>query len=229
MLDPRRLLARLRLPRSRAWRAALLAGIAVLVGTVSWVLWPRARAFAVEVHDYLGLRLVEGHAELIETAARESEVDPHLLGAIMFLESRGRGGQTSHAGAHGLMQLVPAAASDAARRLGIPEPTVEELRDDDILNVRLGAAHLAWLLEHRGEWSLEAVLVSYNAGRAKLFRWIERYGSYEAWRERELERHVAGKPTTGTLEYATKALAVRALLRERGAIRPVPGVEAAEE
>ncbi len=190
-----------------------------MIGVGSWLLWPVARAFAVEIKDGLGLDLVEGHVELIEEAAGESHVDPLLVAAIMFMESRGRGGQTSYAGAHGLMQLVPGAAGDAARRLGIPEPSVEQLLADDRLNVRLGAAHLAWLLEHRGEWSLEAVLVSYNAGRAKLMRWIDRHGGYEAWRTYEHGRYEAGEETTGTLEYATKALAVRELLRERGVIQ----------
>jgi soluble lytic murein transglycosylase-like protein len=198
----------------------LLAGA---VGASCLVLWPKARAFAADIQDQLGVRLVEGHADLIDEAARESGVDPYLIGAVMFMESRGRGSQTSHAGAHGLMQLMPAAAEDAARRLNLPAPTVEEVLDDDRLNVRLGAAHLAWLLEHRGEWDLEAVLVSYNAGRTRLMRWIERHGSYAAWRAYEHGRYEAGEETTGTLEYATNAIAKRALLRERGVIRPVEG------
>ena len=218
-----RWLARVRLPASRPARALVLVGLAAGVTYVSWTLWPKARAFAVDVNDSLGMRLVEGHADRIDAAARESGVDPFLVAAIMFMESRGRGGQTSYAGAHGLMQLVPGAAGDAAKRLGIDAPTVEALRDDDDLNVRLGAAHLAWLLEHRGEWDLEAVLVSYNAGRTKLFRWIDRHGGYDAWRAHEHARHEAGEETTGTLEYATAAIAKRAEFRERGVIRPVEG------
>ncbi len=209
---------RLRLPRSRIARVGILALLLAAVVGGSWWLWPAGYALAVEVRDKLGLRLVEGHAEAIQQAAEESEVDPLLIAAVMFMESRGRGGQTSYAGAHGLMQLIPGAASDAARRLGLPEPSVEELLEDDELNIRLGAAHLAWLLEHRGEWSLEAVLVSYNAGRVKLMRWIEREGSYEAWRRAELGRHRREEKTTGALAYAVKALEVRERLRERGRI-----------
>jgi soluble lytic murein transglycosylase-like protein len=220
-----RLPAWVRVPCSPWARAGVLLVLAGLVTGLSIGLWPAARALAVEVNDQLGLRQVEGHAELIAEAAAESQVDPLLIAAIMFMESRGRAGQTSSAGAHGLMQLVPAAADDASRRLGIPAPTVEHLRDGERINIRLGAAHLAWLLENRGEWNLEAVLVSYNAGRAKLFRWIDRHGSYRAWREYEFDRHAAGEKTTGTLEYATKTLAVMEVLRERGLILPVPGVE----
>lgn len=223
MFEPRRWLPRLRLPASRPGRAAVLVLLAGGVGVLSWTLWPTARAFAANIKDQLGVGMVEDHADLIDEAARESQVDPYLIAAVMFMESRGRGGQTSHAGAHGLMQLIPAAAADAAQRLGLPAPTVEELLEDDRLNVRLGAAHLAWLLENRGEWDLEAVLVSYNAGRTKLLRWIERHGSYAAWRAHEHARYEEGEKTTGTLEYATNAIAKRALFRERGVIRPVEG------
>lgn len=214
-----------RLPRSRAARAAVLAAIAALALAGSWTLWPRTRALAVELKDQLGFVLVERYAKELEAAGRESSVDPPLLAAVMYMESRGRGGRTSHAGAHGLMQLVPAAASDAARRLGLPEPSVEELLEDDGLNIRLGAAHLAWLLQHRGDWSLEQVLVSYNAGRAKLFRWIERDGGYEGWRAQEIRRELAGEETTGALRYALEAIAAREELLARGKIARLPGVE----
>ena len=162
---------RTRLPRGRLWALALLTA-----SVVGWSLWPTARSLAVEVRDGYGMQLVEGHLEIIVASAHESRVDPSLLAAIMFIESHGRGGQTSNAGALGLMQLVPASASDAARRLDLPVPTTDQLLENDRLNVRLGAAHLAWLLEHRGDWSLEQVLVSYNAGRARLLAWMERYG-----------------------------------------------------
>ncbi|MEM9382713.1 MAG: transglycosylase SLT domain-containing protein, partial [Planctomycetota bacterium] len=166
---------------------------------------------------------VEGHADALRSAAAAHDVPLHLLGGIMFAESRGRSGQVSSAGALGLMQLVPGAARDAARRVGLdlPEDAAElerVLLEDDRLNVRLGAAHLAWLLEHRGRWSLEAVLVSYNAGRAKLFRWIDRHGSYEGWVLSEETARARGEPTTGALAYARQVLRARDALRERAVL-----------
>ena len=89
------------------------------------------------------------------------------------------------------------------------------LLEDDGLNVRLGAAHLRWLIDHRGEWDDEAVLVSYNAGRVRLFRWIERDGSYEAWARGEEARARRGERTTGALAYARQVQRVRDLFRAR--------------
>ncbi|MEM9800549.1 MAG: lytic transglycosylase domain-containing protein [Planctomycetota bacterium] len=180
----------------------------------------RVLAHVRERLDERGIDNVAGYGDLLTRAAAEAEVEAALLGGIMFAESRGRPGQTSSAGALGLMQLVPGAARDAARRAEIEVPgddreLAELLLRDDALNVRLGAAHLRWLLDHRGEWSLEAVLVSYNAGRARLFQWIDRHGSYGAWVRSEEEAAARGAPTTGALAYARQVLAAREALRER--------------
>ncbi len=198
--------------------ARILLLLALLMGVVGVSLsrWGPGRAIAVGVRDAIGVRLVEGHGGLLRTAASESGVDVHLLGGIMYAESRGRSGQQSTAGALGLMQLVPAAASDAAKRLGLDPPSSEQLLNDDALNVRLGAAHLAWLLQHRGEWDLEQVLVSYNAGRARLMGWIERAGGYAAWRSGQLAAEAGGHPHTGALHYALSVFEAARTFRARG-------------
>jgi len=203
-----------------------LALVVAMVALLTVWLVPSARrvaySFAYEVKDRLGLRLVEGHAELIRAAAVESQVDALLLAAIMFCESRGRVDAVSSANALGLMQLSLAAASDAAKRLELPEvPTAEQLTSDAELNVRLGAAHLRWLLKHRGDWSIEAVLVSYNAGRARLFGWLEKAGGWDAWVADQEDLIARGEPTSGALTYAREVLVVREELRERGKIVPI--------
>ncbi|HIF40578.1 MAG TPA: lytic transglycosylase domain-containing protein [Planctomycetes bacterium] len=197
----------------------------LLLGVVGFSIygWGPARALGVSVRDYLGVRLVEGHAQLLCQAAEESGVDVALLGGIMYMESRGRPGQRSPAGALGLMQLVPAAAEDAARRLGLPEPSEEQLLGDDELNVRLGAAHLAWLLEHRGPWNLEQVLVSYNAGRSRLMGWIEEAGGYAPWRAEQERAWGSGEPTSGALLYAKGVLEASRTLGARGQLVPAAG------
>lgn len=170
--------------------------------------------------DARALDRIDGLRDVIEAAAAEAGVEPALVAGVVFAESRGVGGQRSSAGALGMMQLIPAAGRDAGRRAGIELPESDEeleaaLLEDDGLNVRLGAAHLRWLIDHRGEWDDEAVLVSYNAGRARLFRWIERDGSYEAWARGEEARARRGERTTGALAYARQVQRVRELFRAR--------------
>jgi soluble lytic murein transglycosylase-like protein len=206
--------------RALAWAGALSL-VALVAGLVLWRPWAEVRAFL----DERGVERVEALAPLIEAASREAGVDPHLVGAIVFLESRGRVDAVSSADALGLMQLVRASASDSAARLGLPEPSRDELLSNAELNLRLGASHLAWLLAHRGEWSLEQVLVAYNAGRGRLQGWIQTAGSYRRWRARELRAIERGDPHTGALAYARRAIQMRDVLEQRGVIRNPLGIE----
>jgi soluble lytic murein transglycosylase len=197
--------------------AAMGGGLVMLLLGIGWKYHAGPGAYVVHAVEHwqeeAGLRRVAGHRERLVRYAAEAGVDPYLLAGVMWSESRGVSGQTSSAGALGLMQLSMAAASDAAKRLGFATPTEEQLLHDQDLNVRLAANHLAWLLEHRGEWTLEAVLVSYNAGRAKLKRWIRAAGGYEEWCETEFQAKREGRRTTGALAYARKTLEVAERLR----------------
>jgi soluble lytic murein transglycosylase-like protein len=180
-----------------------------------WRPWSSVRAY---VGEELGIQRVEALASEIAAAAKESGVDPDLVAAIVFMESRGRVDAVSDKDALGLMQLVSSSATDAAKRLGLPPPTREELLSDAVLNSRLGANHLAWLLENRGDWTEEQVLVAYNAGRSKLMRWMEDAGGWSAWCARERARMESGEPNTGALLYAMRVLDMRELFAKRGRI-----------
>ncbi|MBL4771649.1 MAG: transglycosylase SLT domain-containing protein [Planctomycetes bacterium] len=161
----------------------------------------------------------------LHEAAQESGVDAYMLAGIMYNESRGVGGQTSSAGAMGLMQLSLAAASDAAKRLKLPEPSKKDLLDNSKLNIRLAASHWAWLMKHRGDWSEEAVLVSYNAGRTKLNRWIKAAGSYPKWCKTEVQAEAQNRKSTGALRYARNCQNMARLMRERDTLHALVPAE----
>ena len=60
--------------------------------------------------------------------------------------------------------------------------------------------------------------MSYNAGRARLFGWIEEHGSYEGWVGSEELARAEGRRTTGALAYAREVLEAQDKLEERGAL-----------
>ncbi|MCB9913697.1 MAG: lytic transglycosylase domain-containing protein [Planctomycetes bacterium] len=200
------------------WGFALLAAAGLALA--GWAGYHRP-AIAREVErfatDILVLARVEGYADEIEAAAVEAGLDPCLLAAIVYSESSGKADAVSKVGAVGLMQLVPDAAKDAAKRLGLAEvPSREQLVADPLLNLRLGASHFAWTLRHEGG-DVERALVAYNAGRTRLAGWIREAGSYEAWR--------AGRVAAGdspTLAYARRVLDYRRTFRERGVLFCAP-------
>jgi len=95
----------------------------------------------------------------IESAARENDVAPELLLAVMVQESGGRADAVSSAGAQGLMQLMPATASE----LGIVDPL------DPEQNIRGGARYLSRMRERFGN-DMGLVLAAYNAGPGNVRR-----------------------------------------------------------
>jgi soluble lytic murein transglycosylase-like protein len=203
--------------RRRRRRIFFVAGLVLMLGLTA-VFWRQGRQVVAAVASEVGVRRVELFAEEIRSAATESGVDPYLLAGIMYSESRGQVDARSTVGALGLMQLALSAASDSAGRLGMPAPTEEELLSDARLNIRLGARHVAWLIDHQGDMDLEQLLICYNAGRTKFFRWCDGAGSYSAWRAGELDRMNRGEKNTGTLSYAVNTLAMRDHFARRGVI-----------
>jgi soluble lytic murein transglycosylase len=97
--------------------------------------------------------------------------DPWLVATLARRESRVFPRAASPAGAVGVMQLLPATAADAARRLGVEPPGRAELFDPE-LNITLGTAELARLVAaFDGEWA--PALAGYNAGEAVAREWWE--------------------------------------------------------
>ena len=96
----------------------------------------------------------------IAAAAREFGVEEAIVRAIIHAESAYNPSALSHAGAQGLMQLMPA----TARRFGVADSY------DAGQNIRGGVQYLAWLLKRfNGDLTLAAA--GYNAGEGAVDRY----------------------------------------------------------
>jgi soluble lytic murein transglycosylase len=94
--------------------------------------------------------------------------------AIARQESAFATGAVSHAGARGLMQLMPATARATARAARLPY-SLPRLTRDASYNATLGAAHLGQLIgDLRGSYIL--TFAGYNAGPGRALRWVKAYG-----------------------------------------------------
>jgi soluble lytic murein transglycosylase len=110
------------------------------------------------VTDYTGHRNVEKALQLAVTR-QESQFDIKAH---------------SHAGALGLMQLMPATAKYVARKHRWRYSRTRLTRDPDY-NSRLGTAYLAELLKiYKGSYIM--ALAAYNAGTPRVKRWVRDYG-----------------------------------------------------
>lgn len=80
----------------------------------------------------------------------------------------------SHAGARGLMQLMPGTAREQAGKVGLPYD-FGRLTSDPAYNIMLGSSYFARLLDEFGGHAPLAV-ASYNAGAGNVRRWLRENG-----------------------------------------------------
>jgi soluble lytic murein transglycosylase len=80
----------------------------------------------------------------------------------------------SHAGARGMMQLMPGTAREQAGKMGLGyDPN--RLLTDPSYNVMLGSAYFQRLLDQWGG-NVPLAVASYNAGAGNVRKWIDRFG-----------------------------------------------------
>ena len=104
--------------------------------------------------------------------AKNYRLDPALLAAVIYQESKFDAQARSDRGAIGLMQLLPDTAKGIAERTGGSRFRVDDLYDPEI-NVRYGAWYLRHLLDKYG--SERIALAAYNAGQANVDGWRARH------------------------------------------------------
>jgi len=119
--------------------------------------------------DFGRLRLnTDSFRAEIAAAARDFGVEEAVIRAIMHAESAYNPMAVSHAGAQGLMQLMPATAS----RFGVTNSF------DAAQNIRGGVEYLAWLLK-RYSGNLTLAAAGYNAGEGA----VDRHGGVPPYQE----------------------------------------------
>ncbi|MCL2267505.1 MAG: lytic transglycosylase domain-containing protein, partial [Treponema sp.] len=116
------------------------------------------------------------HLELVETRAQALNTAPSLLYGLIRTESAFQSAVISHAGAVGLMQLMPDTARDMAdriRRTGGPNFFGENnvIDSTDVFtNVYIGAYYYNYLFNRFNNEQL--ALMSYNGGMTRVQRWV---------------------------------------------------------
>ena len=97
---------------------------------------------------------------IIFEVGEKQGVDPRFIHAVIWQESKYQLKARSHAGAQGLMQLIPA----TAKRFGCEDP------HDPVENITAGTKYLSWLLK-RFSGNVELALAGYNAGEGAVAKY----------------------------------------------------------
>lgn len=106
---------------------------------------------------------------IIRQQAAEKRLDPALIAAVIYAESKFEP-RPSSAGAQGLMQILPATAYYLAHLSGGRRFTASDLSSPSI-NVAYGSYYLRYLLNHYDGDEMLAV-AAYNGGLANVDRWV---------------------------------------------------------
>jgi soluble lytic murein transglycosylase len=159
---PRRQPARRREVRRR--RLFFFAAVAVSAAAIALAIAPRADR-AVQEAVLLPLR----HDDIIRQQASDKDLDPALIAGVIFAESHFRD-QTSHAGAKGLMQLMPETADYIAEKSGGIAFEQGDLATPQV-NIAYGSWYLRHLLEKYEQREILA-LAAYNAGQGNVDEWL---------------------------------------------------------
>ncbi len=111
------------------------------------------------------------YAAIVRGHAQHYRLDPALLAAVIYTESKFHADARSSSGAVGLMQLLPETAKGIAIHTGGTAFRISDLTDPE-LNVRYGSWYLRHLIEKYGDE--RTALAAYNAGQQNVDTWRAR-------------------------------------------------------
>ena len=178
----------------------VLAGVVVGVGV--WIVGARS-AGAGSWYDRARYPLQ--YDDAIRTSSRHNDLDPALVAAIIYAESRFDAGARSEHGAVGLMQVLPETAEQIAGETGGVDFETGDLADPEV-NVRYGTYYLRTVLD-QFDGDVVAAVAAYNAGAGAVQEWVD-------------QAHAAGHdlrirdiPYPETRAYVRSVLAARAAYR----------------
>lgn len=121
---------------------------------------------------------VMAYDELIESVADQWDVDPRLVRAVAWQESRMKTDAVGGVGERGLMQVTEPVGIKWALIHGVTDFEVEDLFDPET-NLHVGTWYLARALDQWGDRTdpVPYALAQYNAGRSHALRWAQNDGN----------------------------------------------------
>jgi soluble lytic murein transglycosylase-like protein len=177
-------------PHFRSVKFAPFALISLFLFTnITGVLFSHVLAPVVQAKSEVDVEAIpadiptSGNSDLdwiIFRAGEREGVDPRFIHAVIWQESQYDTTARSHAGAQGLMQLMPA----TAKRFGCKDV------NDATSNVEAGTKYLSWLLK-RFDGNVELALAGYNAGEGAVdkFNGVPPYTETQNYVRRISERY----------------------------------------
>lgn len=128
--------------------------------------------------DDLDLRFPTPYKKPVLQAAKKHTVDPAWVYGVMRRESAFSPSISSHAGAVGLMQILPNTARYIGRKIGLKRKQYSHLTNAES-NIQLGSAYLNYL-EEKYDGNRILATAAYNAGPDRVDSWIPKHTKLSA-------------------------------------------------
>ena len=150
----------------------LLGACALLLAAATAALVLLEEDPGYRLSEWLGFGRHRAYDDEIASAAARHGVDPLLVKAVIWQESRFHPDKLGSRGERGLMQVTEPAAADWVAATGVETFVPGDLLDPKT-NIEVGTWYLGRALRH---WSgqpdpLPFALGEYNAGRSRVKRW----------------------------------------------------------
>src|SRR6202048_1134226 len=196
----------------RIGKAGLLLLKISLLLVLSWAAAVAYRARRSHGPVYVRRELKDWHYyprfdSRIAKVAREYDLDPRLIKAVVWRESRFQADMTGRNGERGLMQVSEVAARDWALAKGIRDLSPDQMLTPQT-NLEIGTWYLSKAVQR---WNSEDnavpfALAEYNAGKSRVDRWI-----------RTASQKKKGQPVTAetfqdSIDFPSTARYVRTIL-----------------
>jgi len=156
-----------------ARRIIRILGIAaVLLAAATGIFLLLEKDPAYRLAELAGIGRYDEYDETIAVASARHGVDPLLVKAVIWQESRFHPDKLGGHGERGLMQVTEPAAQDWVKAEGIETFVPQDLLDPKT-NIEVGTWYLGRALRHWSSQSdpLPFALGEYNAGRSRVQRW----------------------------------------------------------
>ena len=137
-----------------------------------WGNWVLAVALVLLATYYVVLPRIfpKKYEAYVTQYAAEYQLDPHLVYAVIFAESRSDEHAVSHKNAMGLMQITDGTGAWGAQMLEMEGYQTEDLFEPET-NIRIGCWYLRELINQFG--LEETALAAYNAGSGNVSEWLQ--------------------------------------------------------
>ena len=133
------------------------------LGVIKWISSLGAGIGAIDETSFPTMQVPFGH-----------EGSWTLIHAITRQESQFAQGAISHAGARGLMQLMPGTAREQSGKVNLSYD-LSALTDDPQYNIRLGSGYIQRMMDYYGG-SYPLAVAAYNAGPGNVNKWLRANG-----------------------------------------------------